>query len=76
MLRLCTPFSVPVDMFAAVEWKKLRWCLFNGKDVIALFRAAAAAAVVVDVNVVVVCLAVVKKSLEVLVKDARIALLL
>ena len=70
MLRLCTPFSVPVDMFAAVEWKKLRWCLFNGKDFLALFRVAAA---VVDVNVVVVCLAVVKKSLEVLVKDARIA---
>lgn len=72
VLRLCTPFSVPVDMFAAVEWKKLMWFLFKGKDVTRLFLGAA---VGVDVTVI-VFLAVVKRSLEVLVKDARIALLL
>lgn len=56
-VRLCTPFSVLVDMFAAVEWKKLMWCLFRGKDVTRLFFVAAAA---VDVEVtVVICLAVV-----------------
>ena len=44
-------------MFAAVEWKKLMWCLFRGKDVTRLFFVAAAA---VDVEVtVVICLAVV-----------------
>ena len=73
VLRLCTPFSVPVDMFAVVEWKKLMWCLFKGKgkgkDFKALFLVAA-----VDVNVTV--FVVVKRSLEVLVKDARTALLL
>ena len=31
LLRLCTPFSVPVDMFAVVERKKLMCCLFKGK---------------------------------------------
>ena len=42
-------------MFAAVEWKKLMWCLFKGKDVTTLFLVAA-----VDVDVtVVICLAVV-----------------
>lgn len=72
VVRLCTPFSVPVDMFVVVEWKKLIWVLFKGKVFTTLFLVAA---VEVDVTVM-VCLAVVKRSLEVLVKDARIALLL
>ena len=61
---LCTPFSVPVDIFAAVEWKKLMWCLFRYKAP-TLFLVV----VVVFAVVKVVCLA--RRSLEVRVKDAR-----
>lgn len=54
---------MPVDIFAAVEWKKLMWCLFRYK----------APTIFLDAVVAVmkaVCL-VKKKSLEVRVKDAR-----
>ena len=63
LLRLCTPFSVPVDIFAAVEWKKSMWCLFRYKAPTLFFVVVAVAVVKV------VCL--VKKSLEARVKDAR-----
>ena len=53
---------MPVDIFAAVEWKKLMWCLFRYKAP-TLFLDAVVAVVKV------VCL--VKKSVEVRVKDAR-----
>ena len=54
-VRLCTPLLVPVDMFAAVEWKKLMCCLFKGIDVTTPFLAAA-----VDVDLTgVICLTVV-----------------
>ena len=67
---------MPVDILAAVEWKKLMWGLFRS-EALTLFLVVAAAAVVVIVVVVavavvkVICLA--RKNLEVGIKDARMS---
>lgn len=62
---------MPVDILAAVEWKKLMWGLFRS-EALTLFLVAAAAVVVVAVAVVkVIFLA--RKSLEVGIKDARMS---
>ena len=54
---------MPVAIFDAVEWKKLMWCFFNGKVLKVCLVVAAALKVG----------SVVKKSLEVGVKDARMS---
>ena len=54
---------MPVAIFDAVEWKKVMWCLFNGKVLKVCLVVAAALKVG----------SVVKKSLEVGVEDARMS---
>ena len=55
---------MPVDILAAVEWKKLMWCWFSGK--------APRLVLVAGLDVKVVCVVKEEKSLEVRVKDARV----
>lgn len=55
---------MPVDILAAVEWKKLVWGLFRSE-------ARALFLVVVVAVVKVICLA--RKNLEVGIKDARVS---
>lgn len=55
---------MPVDILAAVEWKKLVWSLFRSE-------ARALFLVVVVAVVKVICLA--RKNLEVGIKDARVS---
>lgn len=63
---------MPVDILAAVEWKKLMWGLFRSEALTLFLVAAAAVVVVVAVAVVkVICLA--RKNLEVGIKDARMS---
>ena len=54
---------MPVAIFDAVEWKKLMWCFFNGKVPKVCLVVAAALKVG----------SVVKRSLEVGRKDARMS---
>ena len=69
VVRLCTPFSVPVDMLASVEGKKLIRCLVKKGEVIAVSLKAALVVKVDGLAVVVVIMK--RKSLEALGKDAR-----